>query len=455
MYDIRGIVSQTLTPQIVFLIGKIFGRKLVDSQNYHCLVARDARESGLDLTRALIMGLNSSGVNVKNIGMVPTPVLYFATHYSDTSSGIILTGSHNPPEYNGLKLVLNKSPFWGEQIQNLYRDILSVSGLSDKYSDGSVVESPEDESLTSSYVDYVKKNIVLSRPLKIAVDAGNGIAGPIATEIYEALGCNVKKLFCEPKGDFPNHHPDPAEPKNLSDLIKTVRNENLDVGIAFDGDGDRLGLVSSSGKIIWPDQQMMLFSGEVLKKLPGAKIIFDVKCSRHLGQWISKLGGKPLMWKTGHSHMKTKLKEVEACLAGEMSGHIFFNDEWFGFDDAIYAGARLLRILSRESDPTKILESLPESISTPELKAELGALNPDHIIRKLSSNSIFKEAKTKIYIDGVRVEYEDGFGLVRPSNTTPMLVFRFEADNMEAMNRIQNEFRFEIYRITKNLQLPF
>ncbi len=453
-YDIRGIVDKDLTPEVVFLIGKVFGKKMTMKGLKKCVVGRDARISGLFLCTALVDGLNSSNIEVIDLGVVPTPLVYFATHFHKTGTGIVITGSHNPSQYNGLKMMLDNEPFWGEKIEKLYEQVavLSESKHSDEKLFGSNVEKFY---LDDIYVDEICAKVKLSKSLKIAIDAGNGIAGKIASRLYKKMGCNVAEMYCEPLGNFPNHHPDPADPNNLEELIETVKENNFDIGLAFDGDGDRLGVVTGSGEIIWPDRQLMLFAAEILTYKPKSTVIFDVKCSGNLPKWIRKHNGIPLMWKTGHSLMKAKLKETKAAIAGEMSGHFFFNDDWFGFDDAIYAGARLLRILSKEKNIIRTFERLPNSISTPEIKLETGNLEPKEIINRLMHTNCFPNAEEKIFIDGVRAEYSGGFGLVRASNTTPVLVLRFEGDTQEIIDKIRDEFRYEIKKIKNDLVCNF
>ena len=453
-YDIRGIVEKDLTSEVVFFVGKVFGKKMTKMGLKKCIIGRDARDSGLLLREALVEGLQSNNIKIIDLGVVPTPIVYFATHYFNTGTGIVITGSHNPPQYNGLKMMLNDEPFWGEQIKELFKQVVSLSKSETKNKNfrNSYVEN---FILDSVYISEVCKKIRISRPLRVVVDAGNGVAGKVACELYKKMGCDVTEMYCEPLGSFPNHHPDPADPANLIELIEMVKENNFDVGLAFDGDGDRLGVVTGSGKIIWPDRQLMLFAAEILTNKPKSTVIFDVKCSRKLSEWIIKHNGVPLMWKTGHSLMKAKLKETRAAIAGEMSGHFFFNDDWFGFDDAIYAGARLLRILSKEKNITSTLEELPNSISTPEIKLETGNMEPLEIINQLMNVNCFPNANEKIFVDGVRAEYTGGFGLVRASNTTPILVLRFEGDTHEIIKKIKDEFRLEIKKIKNDLIFNF
>jgi phosphomannomutase/phosphoglucomutase len=360
----------------------------------------------------------------------------------------MVTGSHNPPDYNGLKMMLAGDTLSGEAIQALRariagNDLRSGAG------------SYRTHDVRAAYLERIVGGVKLARPMTIAIDCGNGIAGATAPELYQRLGCAVEELFCAVDGNFPNHHPDPSQPKNLQDLIAALRNGNAELGLAFDGDGDRLGVVTRSGKIIYPDRQLMLFAADVLSRNPGAEIIFDVKCTRHLFGWIRQHGGRPLMWKTGHSFIKQKLQESGAPLAGEMSGHIFFKERWYGFDDGLYAGARLLEILSRSDNPGAALEALPDAISTPELQWQLQEGENYTLMEQLRKNARFEGAREVITIDGLRVEYADGFGLARPSNTTPIIVLRFEADTTQALQRIQEDFRRVLLAVKPGATLPF
>ena len=412
------------------------------------MVARDGRLSGPDLSAALIAGLQAAGREVIDIGCVPTPVLYFSTHHVGEGSGVMLTGSHNPPDYNGLKIMLGGDTLHGDGIKALHTRIVSddlVSG------EGSV----QTMDVMSTYMERIVGDVQLKRPMKIVVDCGNGVAGVIAPQLYRSLGCEVIELFCDVDGNFPNHHPDPSKPENLIELTRAVTEHNADIGLAFDGDGDRLGVIDSEGKIIWPDRQLMLMAMDVLTRQPGAQIIYDVKCSRNLGQVIAEHGGDPLMWKTGHSFIKAKMQETGAQLAGEMSGHIFFKERWFGFDDALYTGSRLLEILaSDEQSSNKIFSALPDSVTTPELNISVSEGENFQIMEAMASSAKFDGAKI-ITIDGVRAEFEDGWGLVRASNTTPSLVMRFEADTEEVLQRIQNSFREQLLKIKPDMDIPF
>ena len=433
-YDIRGVVGKTLTPEACELIGRAFGAEARALNCSRLALGRDGRLSGPELAGAVARGLQLSGVDVVDIGQVATPMLYFATFHLGTGSGIMLTGSHNPPDYNGLKMMLGGETLAGEAIQQLKRRIEDedfVSGLGG-YSRVDVRQA---------YFDRIVSDVRLKRPLRIAVDCGNGVAGAYAPELYRRLGCRVRELFCDVDGSFPNHHPDPSQPKNLADLIATLTSADDELGLAFDGDGDRLGVVTKTGKIIYPDRQLMLFAADVLSRNPGARVIFDVKSTRNLFPWIREHGGEPLLWKTGHSLIKAKMKSSGALLAGEMSGHIFFRERWYGFDDGMYAGARLLECLSAVPDIAAELSKLPDSVNTPELQIKLQEGENYALIDKLQRTARFDQAREVITIDGLRVEYADGFGLARASNTTPVVVLRFEADNARALERIQNDFR--------------
>jgi len=383
---------------------------------------------------------------------VPTPVVYYATFELGTGTGVAVTGSHNPPDYNGLKMVVAGEAIYGDAILGL-RDAIAAGGLE---------EVPPAErggyrtvDLGQRYLDRVTGDVKLARPMKIAIDCGNGVAGALAPQLFRALGCEVTELFCEVDGTFPNHHPDPAHVENLQDLIRCLRETDAEIGLAFDGDGDRLGVVTKAGNIIWPDRQMMLFAQDVLSRNPGAEIIYDVKCSRKLAEHIRAHGGRPTMWRTGHSLVKAKLKESGAPLAGEMSGHVFFKERWYGFDDGLYTGARLLEILSRHADPSAVLNALPDSPATPELQLKTAEGENFTLVEALKRTARFDGATEVITIDGVRVEYPDGFGLARPSNTTPVVVIRFEADTPEALARIQGEFRRAILAVKPGAELPF
>lgn len=447
-YDIRGIVPDTINAGFAHALGQALAAKARDAAVRAVVVGRDGRLSGPELSEALQNGLLSGGIDVIDIGMVPTPLVYFAANTQNTGSGVAITGSHNPPRYNGFKMMLAGDTLYGDDIQALAQSMAHPVA-------NATPGIRRELDVVGDYISRITGDVKLARPLKIAIDCGNGVAGAVAPQLFRALGCEVTELFCEVDGNFPNHHPDPADPHNLEDLIREVKARNLDLGIAFDGDGDRLGVVTKSGEIIWPDRQLMLFARDVLSRNPGAQIIYDVKCSRFVAQEVKAAGGVPLMWRTGHSLIKAKLKETGAPLAGEMSGHTFFKERWFGFDDGLYSGARLLEILSRHDDPSAVLEALPQAVSTPELKLDTEEGGQFALVAALQREAQFATAREVITIDGVRVEYADGFGLARPSNTTPVVVLRFEADDDAALARIQDEFRTQILRVAPDAELPF
>jgi len=448
-YDIRGIVGRTLTPEFVELIGHAIGSEAAARRQTTIVVGYDGRLSGPELAAALARGIRKSGVGVIDVGRVTTPMVYFAAHHLGTHSGVAVTGSHNPPDYNGLKIVLGEETLAGEAIQKLRRRIES-----NDLAHGAAGPCSKQD-VAHDYIERIAGDVKLTRPMKIIVDCGNGVAGAFVPALYRRLGCEVVELYCEVDGRFPYHHPDPSQPENLVELQQALAAGKGEIGFAFDGDGDRLGVVTKNGKIIYPDRQLMLFAADVLTRHPGAEIIFDVKSTRYLFSWIREHGGRPVLWKTGHSFIKQKLRESGAPLAGEMSGHIFFKDRWYGFDDALYAGARLLEILSRERDPGAVLEALPEAVSTPELHIPLAEGENYALIDKLKATARFEGAREVITIDGLRVEYADGFGLARPSNTTPVVVLRFEADDEAALKRIQEDFRRAILSVKADAKLPF
>ena len=454
-YDIRGIVDKTLTEEAVEKIGRGLATMGKARNVTRFIVGRDGRISGPRLAKALARGLNAAGADVIDVGVVATPMVYFATHLFSTGSGVMVTGSHNPPDYNGLKMMVAGETLAAETIQDLRRLVEKLGEAPARQKTG-VTGSYETADVSRQYFDRIASDVKLARPMTIAVDCGNGSPGAFAPRLYRRLGCEVIELFCDVDGTFPNHHPDPSKPENLKDLVSTLSRTDAEVGLAFDGDGDRLGVVTKSGKIIYPDRQLMLFARDVLSRNPGAEIIFDVKCTRNLFPWIRKHGGKPLMWKTGHSLIKAKLKETGAPLAGEMSGHIFFKDRWYGFDDGMYAGARMLELLSKSDSPSKVLESLPDSISTPEINVALAREGENHkLIEGLQKTAKFQGATDVNTIDGLRVEYPDGFGLMRASNTTPVIVLRFEADNDAALARIQEEFKQVLLGAKPDARIPF
>jgi phosphomannomutase/phosphoglucomutase len=447
-YDIRGVVGKTLTAGVVRLIGQAVGSEALQRGRNTVVVGRDGRLSGPMLSHALIEGITSTGCDVKDVGCVPTPVLYFSTYYLDTQTGVVVTGSHNPPDYNGLKIVIDGETLSGDSIQALRERIEIQNFIAGQGSVQTVNVVPD-------YMERIRGDVSLARPLRIVVDCGNGVAGNVAPDLLRSLGCEVTRLFCEVDGNFPNHHPDPSKEENLADLISTVRSTEADIGLAFDGDGDRIGVVAADGRIVWPDRVLMLYAKDILERNPGAQIIYDVKCTRFLDALIRENGGQPLMWKTGHSFIKAKMKESGALLAGEMSGHIFIKERWYGFDDAIYAAARLLEILAKDSrSSTEIFAALPDSINTPELNIAMHEGEPPIFINSLLENAHF-EGATVSTIDGLRADYPDGWGLVRASNTTPVLVLRFEADNKDALARIMGEFRRVMVQVNPHLSLPF
>ncbi|MGZ3184508.1 MAG: phosphomannomutase/phosphoglucomutase [Telluria sp.] len=449
-YDIRGVIGATLDAGIAHKIGHAFGLAALAKGEQTVVIGRDGRLSGPELAAALAQGLQSAGVDVIDLGVVATPMVYYATNVLETRSGIMVTGSHNPPNYNGFKMVLAGEAIYGDAIQGLYQSIV-------RHKAGGAAKqgSYRTHDIAQAYIRRILDDVKIARPMKIAVDCGNGVAGAFAPQLFRGMGCEVIELFCDVDGTFPNHHPDPAHPENLQDLIRCLRDTDAEIGIAFDGDGDRLGVVTKDGHIIYPDRQMMLFAADVLTRHPGGQILFDVKCTRHLAPWIARHGGQPLMWKTGHSLVKAKLKETGAPLGGEMSGHIFFKDRWYGFDDGLYSGARLIELLTRYEFPSAVLNALPQSDSTPELHLHLAEGESFEVMDKLRANATFPGSEQIITIDGLRVEYPDGFGLARSSNTTPVIVMRFEAETPEALRRIQGEFRRVIVAAKPDAQLPF
>jgi len=447
-YDIRGVVGKTLDTSIARKIGHAFGSAVRRKGERTVVIGKDGRLSGPELTSALADGLRAAGVDVIDLGVVVTPMVYYGTHVLDAKSGVMVTGSHNPPDYNGFKMVLAGEAIYGETIQALYQAIVA-NDL--EHGEGSY----RTHDIRQDYLQRIVGDVKVACPMKIAVDCGNGVAGAFAGDLYRAMGCEVAELFCEVDGTFPNHHPDPAHPENLQDLIRHLAETDSEIGLAFDGDGDRLGLVTKDGKIIYPDRQLMLFAEDVLTRHAGREILYDVKCTRHLAPWINARGGKPLMWKTGHSLVKAKMRETGAPLGGEMSGHIFFKDRWYGFDDGLYAGARMLELLSRLDDPSGVLNALPQSSSTPELQLALQDGENFALIAKLQAEAKFPGSDQVITIDGLRVEYPDGFGLARSSNTTPVVVMRFEAESDQALQRIQSEFKRVILAAKADAKLPF
>ncbi|HEX7863990.1 MAG TPA: phosphomannomutase/phosphoglucomutase [Variovorax sp.] len=431
-YDIRGVVPVTLDAEVAEALGRAFGSAARAAGEKSVAVGRDGRLSGPSLAEALIKGLVATGIEVIDVGAVTTPMLYFAAH-TLCKSGIQVTGSHNPKDYNGFKMVLAGRAIYGDEIQGLRKTMEAGSA---QLAPGGSVRKVD---VTEAYVKRIAGDIKLARPMKIVVDSGNGIAGASAPAIFRALGCEVTELFSEVDGDFPNHHPDPSKPENLKDLIAALATGDAELGLAFDGDGDRLGIVTKDGQNIFPDRQMQLFAQDVLSRVPGGTIVYDVKCSQRLAPAIEAAGGKPMIFKTGHSLIKAKMKEIDSPLGGEMSGHIFFKERWFGFDDGTYAGCRLLEILSKSPDANAVLNALPTSFSTPELNVACAEGEPHAVVDKLVKSANFAAPAKVSTIDGLRVDWPDGFGLIRASNTTPVLVLRFEGQTDAALKRIEAE----------------
>lgn len=446
-YDIRGIVDKTLTDDGVWWIGRAIATLALEKGQNTIVTARDGRLSSPRLQQSLNDGIQATGCHVIDVGDVPTPLLYFATHTLGTQSGVMITGSHNPPDYNGLKIVVAGETLAEERIQEIYQRIQSQHLASGQ---GQLTH----KEIVSTYIQTMAQRIQLQRPLKIVVDCGNGIAGRVAPDLFRALGAELIELYCEVDGHFPAHHPNPSEPENVKELIATVQKHHADVGIAFDGDGDRLGIISPTGEIIWPDRLMMLFAADVLKKHSNATVVFDVKCTSHLPRVVSELGGNPIMWRTGHSLIKGKMKQTGALLAGEMSGHLYFADQWFGFDDALYAAARFMQILSQQSNSSILFERLPNSVNTPEIVVYVDESKKFSLVSALQQQAQFADGEMKT-IDGVRVEFNDGWGLMRASNTTPALIFRFEAKNEKSLQHIKDLFKQQLKKIDDTLELPF
>jgi len=447
-YDIRGIVGRTLTPAVVHAVGQALGSLGRERGAATFALGRDGRHSGPMLLDALAAGLTAAGADVVDLGVVPTPVTYFAAFHLGCASCVSVTGSHNPPDYNGLKMVVGGTTLSGEAIQQLRARIEN-----DDFASGTGKRSQA--AVIDAYLERIVGDVKLARGMKIAIDCGNGVAGLVAPRLFRALGCEVEELYCEVDGSFPNHHPDPSHLENLADLIALLRRGGAELGFAFDGDGDRLGVVTQDGEVIFPDRQLMLFAADVLARNPGAEIIYDVKSTRLLAPWIEQHDGRPVIWKTGHSFIKAKLAESGAPLAGEMSGHTFFKERWYGFDDAMYAGARLLEIVSKTPDASATLKALPNAPSTPELQWKLAEGEPHALVEKLQAAKPFPNAERVLTIDGVRAEYADGFGLARASNTTPVIVLRFEGETDAALARIQEEFRSALAPLKPEAPLPF
>ncbi|MDA8481633.1 phosphomannomutase/phosphoglucomutase [Pseudomonas resinovorans] len=447
-YDIRGVVGDTLTTETAYWVGRAIGSESLARGESNVSVGRDGRLSGPELVQALIQGLLDCGCQVSDVGMVPTPALYYAANVLAGKSGVMLTGSHNPPDYNGFKIMVAGETLANEQITALHTRIQNNDLASG-------VGSVEVVDVLDRYFREIRDDIAMARPMKVVVDCGNGVAGVIAPQLIEALGCTVIPLYCDVDGTFPNHHPDPGKPENLEDLIAKVKEEKADLGLAFDGDGDRVGVVTNEGTIIYPDRLLMLFAKDVVSRNPGADIIFDVKCTRRLTSLISGYGGRPVMWKTGHSLIKKKMKETGALLAGEMSGHIFFKERWYGFDDGIYSAARLLEILSQDKrDAELVFSAFPKDVSTPEINITVTDESKFRLIERLQREANWGEANLTT-LDGVRVDYPKGWGLCRASNTTPVLVLRFEADTEEELERIKQVFRSQLTLIAPEINLPF
>ena len=448
-YDIRGVVDKTLSPEIVELLGKAIASEALAQGQVSLCIGYDGRLSSSDYAEALINGVISTGMNAILIGQVPTPVLYFATHHFETGSGVMITGSHNPANYNGFKMMIAGITLSGEAIQKLYNRIIMQ--------DFTVGQGERSEqNIDREYLDTILNDIAVAAPLKVVVDAGNGVAGGLAPDLIEELGCEVVPLYCDIDGTFPNHHPDPGKPENLADLIAAVKEHNADIGLAFDGDGDRIGVVTNTGKIIWPDRLLMLFAKDVVSRNPGADIIYDVKCSRRLNGLISSYGGRPVMWKTGHSLIKAKMKETGALLAGEMSGHVFFKERWFGFDDGLYSAARLLEILGVEDKTSdEVFAEFPEDVSTPEINVMVSDEVKFSIVEKLCGRKDQFVGGNVSTIDGLRVDYPNGWGLCRASNTTPALVLRFEADDEASLTEIKAKFVMHLKDIDSSLDCTF
>jgi len=447
-YDIRGVVNDTLTNDITFKIGQAVGSEVVASGNDSIVIGRDGRLSGPELAESLANGLRAAGVNVVDIGVAPSPVVYYSSYSKGIPSCIAITGSHNPPDYNGFKMVVDGTTLSAEKIQDVKQRILD-----DNFSQGDGDYTQEE--IIEDYIARIVSDVKPARKMKVVIDCGNGVAGATAPQVFKQIGCEVVELFSEVDGTFPNHHPDPSQIENLQDLIAAVKEHGAELGLAFDGDGDRLGVVTPKGEVIWPDRQMILFARDILSRNPGTEIIYDVKCTRNLPAAIEAAGGKATMWRTGHSFIKAKLKETGAAIAGEMSGHIFFKERWFGFDDGVYAGARLLELLAKEEQtPQAIFDALPDSINTPELRMEFAEGEHYKFMDKLKEVAEFGDASVS-KIDGLRVDYKDGFGLIRPSNTTPILVLRFEADTKAALERIKQDFAKAISQIDHDSAIPF
>ncbi|WP_197710728.1 phosphomannomutase/phosphoglucomutase [Halorhodospira halochloris] len=449
-YDIRGVVGKTLSAEVAYWVGRAVASEARDRGVEQLVVGRDGRHSSPELAAAIASGMNDSGCDVVDIGQAPTPIMYFATHELQTGSGIAVTGSHNPPDYNGMKVMIAGDTLSGKAITDLYERIRDGR----LHTGSGKVEQRTD--LVDLYIRRICADIRPQRPLHLILDAGNGVAGAIAPRLFRELGCSVEELYCDVDGDFPNHHPDPAEPENLHTLIERVKSSGADLGLAFDGDGDRLGVIDSQGKIIWPDRQLMLYAQDVLSRRPGEAVVFDVKCSMHLARVIEAAGGQPQMSRTGHSLIKATLRASGAPLAGEMSGHTFFVERWYGFDDGIYTGARLIEIVAADGrSSAEIFAELPEGVSTPELKVKVEEGEQQQLMEALISEGERRFPEATIHtIDGIRVEWPDGWGLIRASNTTPVLVVRFEANDDQGLARIRGAFEELLASVKPGLEIP-
>ena len=446
-YDIRGIVPETFNKDNIYTIGVAIGSEALSRGQNTVAVGRDGRISGPELLQALIAGILATGCNIVNIDEVTTPILYYAAAIMESHSGVMLSGSHNPPNYNGIKIVIGGETLYGEAIQKLHNRIVKKDF---KFGSGKASQIE----IIDDYLQRVTGDVKLARPLKVIIDCGNGVGGLVAPKLFRMLGCEVTELYCEVDGNFPHHQPDPSVPKNLEELVELVKAKKADVGLAFDGDADRVGVVTEKGEIIAADRLLMLFAIDFLTRHPGMTITFDVKCTRHLSEQITKHGGVPLMYKTGHSLIKSKMQELGALLAGELSGHMFIKERWFGFDDGIYVAARFLEMLTKDKKScSEVFARLPDSINTPELKVQIAESQKFAFIEKLIKEAKFPGGKI-ITIDGLRVDYDNGFGLIRASNTTPYLTMRFEGDTKADLEKIQNIFKEQLLKLDPKLQLP-
>lgn len=448
-YDIRGRVPEEIDARFAHALGTALGTRAVERGCRAIVVGKDSRLSSVELAAALQAGIRATGMDVVDIGMATTPLVYFAARLTETGAGVAVTGSHNSEDENGFKIMMDGAVLHGDDLRRLQDRMLDPVAVPDAPGARTQIQ------VVPCYTSRLVSDVRLDRPMKVAIDCGNGVTGGIAPDLFRALGCEVTELFCEVDGSFPAHRPAPGDPRYLHDLVNTLRYTDCEVGLALDGDGDRLAVVSKSGAVIWPDRQLILFARDVLARRPGAQIIYDVKCSRNVAQEVRALGGVPLMWKTGHAFIRAKMQETGALLAGEMSGHMFFKDRWYGFDDALYAGARLLEILSRSENPTAVLDGLPQSCATPELRLDTLESEQFRIVEALRIRGRFLGAREIVDLDGVRVEYEDGFGLARASNTSNSVVLRFEADSGVALSRIQEDFRRQLLSVAPHLRLPF